>query len=132
METEEVLDTGWITLYQTPLANPMVLELFVLKVKGKHLCKDPTWHTSRKVTLMHKIKKGKGVLEASTSKQSTILGKWKATFNQKGRKKVNPKGITSHTSIPKVPEYICHYCGLMGHMKVECRKRLNDWGYILV
>lgn len=31
--------------------------------------------------------------------------------------------LTSKSPISKRPPITCHYCGLIGHMKVECEKR---------
>lgn len=41
-------------------------------------------------------------------------------------KKRENRSYTTYASISRKPSPICYYCGHKGHMKVDCKKRLND------
>lgn len=77
--------------------------------------------------------KGKAIdtSQASTSKFKMSYGKKSyssfkinvPTYNERRR---NAWETNFQASTCRNPSITCYYCGLVGHVKLECRKRIND------
>ena len=74
-----------------------------------------------KATYAQKLK---GVQIASTSKQTSYLNAHPSTTKESEERAV-PKILRS-TTHSKIPQVMCYYCGIHGHMKFECRKMARD------
>lgn len=73
---------------------------------------------------------GESSMPNKTSKEKPSVGP-KITFDkskaliQKGKTKVVPDAWKFHALHSKASVLTCFYCGLKGHMKFECKKRLT-------
>ncbi len=56
------------------------------------------------------------------------MDKGKSTDKNFSQSMYHGKGAKDSTKSEKVKNVACHYCGMMGHLRAACRKRLRDEG----